>query len=113
LTSGDLVQRSLVLGNRSLLASEVPPHATSTSFPQVAPQATGTSLPQVGQHIAPQSDRHIAHCPKPTAMSTAYFSQLLSFINCYGVGIKLGTPMFVSLLTNIRGVPTSGMASPR
>ena len=87
LTSGDLVQRRLVLGNRSLLAPQVAPHATGTSLPQVAPQATGTSPPQVDHHIAPQSDRHIVHCPKPTAMSTAHFSQLLSYINCYGVGI--------------------------
>ena len=87
LTSGDLVQRSLVLGSRSLLASLVAPHATGTSLPQVAPHATGTWPPQVDQHIAPQSDRHIAHCPRPTPMNTAQFSKLLSFINCHSVGI--------------------------
>ena len=85
LTSGDLVQRSLVLGERSLLAPQVAPHATGTSLPQVAPHATGTWPPQVDQHIAPQSDRHIAHCPKPTAMNTAQLTELLSYIYCHGV----------------------------
>ena len=85
LTSDELVQRSMGLGDRSLLARRSP----GTSPPQVArhlaPQATGTLPPQVDRHIAPQIDRHIAH--QPTAMCTAQFSQLMSFINVHGVGI--------------------------
>ncbi len=83
LTWDDLVQRTLELGNRSWLARRSP----GISFPQVVPQATGTSPPQVDRHIAHEIDRHIAHYPKPTAMCTAHLSQLLSYINCYDMGI--------------------------
>jgi hypothetical protein len=87
LTSDKLVERTMVLGNRSLLAPQVDLRASSRSLPQIAQQATGSSPLHLEHHFALQSSRQVAHSDKPTAMNSVLFSQVLSHINCIGAGI--------------------------